>query len=506
MRIRLLTLGFLLLASFPLIAQVARDAVTVEIVDVPVFVTRGSVPVGGLTRDDFELYVNGKRQVIEYFDDTSRPAADYSPDLRDRRLFLVLLDLTFSPPHFLGRMQRAAGELIARSPDGDVFAVATISSRRGVTFATPFTRDRIALARAIGSLSATRSGDPLSLVMSSSEREMMTALAADRPERSEALFRDTTAGRMSGEALRDIWATQVFRAAEDQVVEFKELGRRLAGLSGQKHVVLLSDGFDSGERYRPTDAARTAREASFNYDNGFTTGSGLWLGGGSSRLMRGMDEMHEAFQTGDILLHAVEVRGLDSLMGSDALHALATGTGGRYVPGRNDLGGALSSLAGSLDHVYRLGFQPRMARAGQNTIRVKVRGLPRGTTVRHRQGFSGSAAPLDARDGLYLADVLLNDVPQSGTAVTLQLQQGTLDVTIPIGEIAAQLGPGKKAELLLYAFDARGSAIFFQRQLIEIPENASGTSSLEVALPDGAVVAKALLGVGSSLGFSRAAL
>ena len=58
----------LLLLAFPLAAQSVHDALTIEVVDVPVFVTRGNQPVAGLSAEDFELFVNGKPQAIDYFD------------------------------------------------------------------------------------------------------------------------------------------------------------------------------------------------------------------------------------------------------------------------------------------------------------------------------------------------------------------------------------------------------------------------------------------------------
>src|SRR2546423_420904 len=76
-----------------------RERVEVEIVDVPVYVTNNGAGVTGLTKDDFELFVNGKPQHIDYFDpiDFSAPApavASEQPaaprDIRDRRLFLLL--------------------------------------------------------------------------------------------------------------------------------------------------------------------------------------------------------------------------------------------------------------------------------------------------------------------------------------------------------------------------------------------------------------------------------
>src|SRR5688572_4756856 len=108
MRYRVLLPLFLLL-SFSLAAQPITETLTVEVIDVPVFVARGGSAVEGLTRESFELYVNGKRTPIEYFETVT--STDEASTLRERRLFLLLFDVAFSHPLSLPRAQRAAAQL-----------------------------------------------------------------------------------------------------------------------------------------------------------------------------------------------------------------------------------------------------------------------------------------------------------------------------------------------------------------------------------------------------------
>lgn len=506
MRLRILGPGLLLLVvALPLFAQSSvRDSVTIEVVDVPVYVTRGSQPVEGLTRDDFELRVNGRLQTIEYFDVVGGTGAEAAaPDsLRERRMFLLLFDLAFSPPHMLGRTQRAAAELIASSPADDVFAVATFSSRRGVWFATPFTRDRVALARAIGSLSNTRSGDPLSIVMSAGERETLMRTMADLPERAD-YFNASIAQRISGEALRDIFAWQAVRAAENQLINFEDLAQRLGALQGQKHVVLLSGGFDFGEQRYPWQAASNARNASFRNEERFPDIT-MW---GSSTLHRHLQDMHKAFQASGVVLHTLDIKGLQMHFGNDALYVLASGTGGRFMHNRNDLKKALVDITKSVSTSYVIGFRPpRDVRRGHNKISVKLVNRPRGVLVSHRKGFDGTPQRVDIGEGLYLADVVLNDVPQSGTAAALEIRGNTLRATIPMREVSAQLNGEGRAHLLVYVFNENGVGLAFHRQTIEVNKTATDERTIELTLPEGARVAKALLAVDESLGFSKVSM
>src|SRR5687767_2898884 len=101
-----------------------REEVTVEVVEVPVY-----VPVRDLTRDSFQLFVNGKPHPIDYFDvvDLAEPESEAAPasedaaprDIRRRRLFLLIFDLVFSRPAQLARGRKAALELITNAPSDD---------------------------------------------------------------------------------------------------------------------------------------------------------------------------------------------------------------------------------------------------------------------------------------------------------------------------------------------------------------------------------------------------
>ena len=61
-----------------------HESITVQVVDVPVYVFSQGKPIRNLTKNDFELYVNGKRQSIDYFDpiEFAPPAAaDWGKDI-----------------------------------------------------------------------------------------------------------------------------------------------------------------------------------------------------------------------------------------------------------------------------------------------------------------------------------------------------------------------------------------------------------------------------------------
>ncbi|HLJ73859.1 MAG TPA: hypothetical protein VKU62_04695, partial [Thermoanaerobaculia bacterium] len=112
----------LALAATTAQAQV-RETTTVEVVEVPVYVTAHGAPVTSLTRDNFALYINGKRQAIEYFD-----VVDYatlSPeqhDVRQRRLYMLVFDL-LSPPNALHRARTAALQFLDHAVGNETIGV-----------------------------------------------------------------------------------------------------------------------------------------------------------------------------------------------------------------------------------------------------------------------------------------------------------------------------------------------------------------------------------------------
>lgn len=490
---------FLLLSSSAL-AQPLHDSVSVEVVNVPVFVTRGEASVQGLTRDDFELLVNGKPQAIEYFDAVDANAAAPG-SLRERRLFLLLFDLAFARIQALPREQQAAAALVASAPPSDLFAVATYSTRGGVQFATPFTQDRVALARAIATLDATRSGDPLSIVITPGERTAL--IDREAPIDRDVWPRTSLADHLTGTAMRELWLAPALRNAEDQLLELTDLAGRLNSLQGQKHVVLLSEGFDRViPRATPIKVAALPGlgvETQVNSILSAETATEMM----NTRILPLARDLETSFQKSDVFLHTLDVTGAGTLMGGDALNMLASSTGGKYVHGTNEFGTALTRLAESYSHTYLLGFAPHDARRGMNTISVRLRNAPRGMKLQYRKGFSATRSQTDVNEGLYIADVLLNDVPQSGTAAKLEISGNTLIARVPMEPLAAQLRTNGVAEMLVYVFDEHGAAIGFHRQLVEVPSGATGEKTFEIPLPAGAKTAKALLRVDDSLGFSR---
>ena len=499
--IRRVALFLFLFASLSTTAQ-HRESVTVEVVDVPVYVVSGKEPVRNLTRDDFELFVNGKRTAIEYFDtvgDAASPGgAGARPVLRERRLFVLLFDLAFTRSYLSRRAQLAAIQLIDKAEPLDAFAIATFEAAAGLRYTLPFTHDRVALKTALQQLTARETYDPLSLVPTTTpttRAELLPNEPVD-PDEDEPVPAWTEAHDHSVTSEPSVEAMITPRGTEQAMrsstgsamlgcfVGLAALATNLSRIEGQKHVVMISEGFDI--------SAMNDYRAMVKGAVGLYTALQL-------------DEVFRAYQAAGVFLHTLDpagLRGVKESVGAGSLGILASGTGGQAMNDRNDLQLALTELKNAYSYGYVLGFRPVDARKGENKIVVKVK--RERVSVTHRRGFvPGSAGPMN---GLYLADVVMNDVPQTGLNPVMEIEHGHVRARLPMKQIAAQLGEEDDAELLVYLFDGKGRPVDFRRRAIAVTGNEVEVLDLQLGLPPGTYALKTLLRVGDSLGFTRANL
>jgi len=484
------------LAAVAAAAQV-REQVTVELIEVPVYVIGpGGQPLRGLTKEAFELRVNRRLQAIEYFDaiDFSAPVPKTATERprRERRLYLLLFDRANSMPGFLARAQRAAENAVANSsPETDLFAVATYTANNGVQFAAPFLSDRLAIRRAIQTLSMGQIGDPLGVAISPTERADLMAAAPE--QKSDDKFNNPELEAMlhGGAAMQEMQAQQQKYAIEDLLGNFGDLARRLAGLEGQKHVLYFSTGFRSSMVHGGMSPVPSGAMGS---------------GGIDARSSRILEEMFRQFRAAGVFLDAVDIAGLRPTAAkldpyeNDSLQLMAHGTGGEFVHNRADLGNALNELNSAQQVVYILAFRRGDRRDG--SIDVRVNGVPRGTRLSFRQGFSAPTRGTNV-DPLELADILTNDIPQSGFDLKVNTSATEVSVDVPREQIISLGGDNSVVEVLLYVFDAQGSVVLARGRKLRPDAPMAFRSSLDV--PRGHYVAKAVarLAGTAALGYAR---
>lgn len=503
----------LLLVTTPLFAQLS-ETVNVEVIQVPVYVVGpdGS-PIRGLKKDAFELYINGFPKPFDYFDpiDVAAPADEPRRE-KERRLYLLLFDLSCSEgdcrglPGRIARAQKAAAVAVQKSYlDTDLFAVATYTSNHGVEFATPFLRDRAAINRAITTLSRSATHDPLGLAISTSERAVwnrdvpvdITEQALVALEKDDFVAHEMATTMIGGLANQDVLREQSRQSAESELLEFAAIASRLGKLEGQKHVILFSQGFESKIVLGDSTKDYTGLKAQFGADG---------------RLMAQLEKTFNAFQSAGVFLNTVDILGLrlePQSGANETLQFLAHNTGGEFVRNRNDFSTAITDLTRRQQYVYLLGFDRRNLAWGK--IDIKVRGIPRGSRVSFRRGFSD---PVNNRqvDPLQLADIIVNDQPQTGVNMSIAVNGPAIFVGISRAELIPQIvDTDAWIETILYVFDKNGNAVVSRQKRIELDAKVRQQSGpivigQKLDLPKGNYVAKAITRIGgtSSVGFARA--
>src|SRR5207244_12329128 len=165
--------------------------------------------------------------------------------LRERRLYLLLFDLSFATPAKVVRAQRAAEESIKHSnPDTDYFAVGVYSAQHGVQFLSSFLRDRPSVLRALYTLHATKLHDPLGVAVSSAERstwvaarEKGVAVASEQESVADMLEGEMADAIRGGQANQETLRQQGANLIEYELDNLADAAARLGALEGQKHVL-----------------------------------------------------------------------------------------------------------------------------------------------------------------------------------------------------------------------------------------------------------------------------
>jgi VWFA-related protein len=530
-------LGILFLLASVAAAQ-THESITVQVVDVPVYVFSHGKPIRNLTKDDFELFVNGKRQTIDYFDPIefapSEPAASTQAektvvapppaDPRERRLFLLLFDLThrFSRPAVLTLARKSAITMVDRALPQDFFAVAT-HGMLGVKFVIPFTHDRDVIRRAILKLSPSGAHDALAISITDAERQSAEAwtAAAATGATGRAGNEDPMPEIMAGFGAEE--QQRAKNDAKEQIEDYSKLAKRLASLEGYKHVILFAQGISPALVTGATPELGLPQVPDLD-----------------PRQYHALDSMARSFQAAGVLFHTVDLgivepMNLDmtaapvymndpslmtnnsvrpasiqryDVLSNETLFTYAARTGGQFLHWTNDVPALLADLSSTVSAGYRLGFRPVNPRKGMNDIDVKVNNVPKGTTVSFRKGFSPTAEPPNTADALLLADIIQNDIPQSGTPPAFSFRtRPYIEVVVPARQLARELGVMKRASVFLYIFDDRGVAIAEWGKDVPILAGPRGDAVVrqKLTMPPGKYVAKALLRVGKSIEFSRIA-
>ncbi|HEX3109399.1 MAG TPA: VWA domain-containing protein [Thermoanaerobaculia bacterium] len=522
----------LLLVAGTASAQV-KESITVSYVEIPVTVVdRSGNPIRGLTAANFEIVDEGKKRDVSGFDTVDFASVDsvktVSPlNPAARRNFLIVFDMTFSSPHTIVRAQEAARSFVTRMvTKQDRVGVATVDVARGFRLLTSFTTDRKMVDAAIGSPQNFRALDPLQLAGAGFDKEM--------------LAQDQNDGGRAPSELRDI--ARIMDKEQDQYNRDKidrqlnllsGLSKVLRAVRGEKHILLLSEGFDS-RLIQGRDAGTTAQgeEEKQMVEQGMIWNVDSDNRYGSSSSLDLVRRMADLARRSDVIIDAVDIHGLrtdlDAREGvlkksNEGLHLLANSTGGTVFQNSNDLASSFERVIKSEEVRYVLAFQAPVSQPGKfHNLKVKLVNVPGGRAIA-RSGYYEAGSDTAAERTLSNAEIVVNDVPEDAVHVAALVapfatnsQNAQVPVIVEINGndiIGAVSGKNATLDLFTYAFDDEGLVRdeLYQRVALDLAKlgpalHASGVKYYAtLSLPPGKYAVKNLVRIVESdkKGFSR---
>ena len=352
--------------------------------------------VGNLRQEDFQLFDNGKPQVITRFSAQkakSEPPSEAGTSLEERRkidapgrryLAYVFDDIHTSFADLASARDAAARHLAALRSE-DWAGVFTTSGQVGLDF----TDDRAKLEGALKSLRPhpiaqgvrcpAMSPYTADQIVNQNDLESLSVATADAVNCAFGGIKDeVTLKRAEQQAKSTAFEVMSATSAETQSTfgVLREVLRRMAAAPGNRSIVLISPGF-------------------------------LLLSPGTRESM--MELTDQALRS-DIVVHTLDVRGLPTPMGaansmhssapvsqlrydkeqetgqSEVMSELAYSTGGTYFHNNNDLNEGFRRTADAPAFIYVLGFSPQKLDGKFHKLRVKLSGAEK-LTIQARQGY-----------------------------------------------------------------------------------------------------------------------
>ncbi len=363
----------------------------VRVVEVPVVVRDDHFrAVAGLTRDDFEVYDDGKKQAITVF--SAHSAAEPGRTPQPRFLALCFDDLHL-PPARLQLVKNAAERFVKTGlAPGDRVAVVRTSRSE----ASKFTSDAAALVDQIENVTAVpqlETGDSGQIHMLPHEAYQIANHLDPGDQVLHAKMAECSAltdprnpcreGMIAGIA-SGIW-DRARSGTVNTLGVIASVVESMAKLPGQRVVLLTSAGFLTGT------------------------------------LATDVDRLTNIAQRADVMINSVDARGQYSNVAGgtayDGAGVLASGTGGTFFHNDDDLEKGFREMGMAPAHSYMLGFAPAGKADGSfHKLKVQLTGK-KGYSVEARLGYTATAsapeAALSKLDREVMGSDTIEDLPAS---------------------------------------------------------------------------------------------
>jgi VWFA-related protein len=369
-----------------------------SVVLVPVRVNdRQGNAVGGLKKEDFQVFDNNKRQNISGFmvatSAPSKTAANLQPPggsyaaVGPRHFIIFLFDDMHLLSADLARTQQAATKILSTSLDsGDMAAVASISG----SVNSGLTTDRLKLRDAIMKLR------PQSLYRSTGSdcpnldyyhAELIVnehSIGALQAATEEAFNCNPGLTMPFAEALARSAATRAFAIGEQDnqvsLASLREIVHRVAALPGLSTLILVSPGF-------LTLTAQARNEESRIIDTAALSSITINALDARGLYTTELDASDRGTGSAQATQAKSEYRRSTMSFSENIMAELANGTGGTYFHNSNDLEGGLRRLSSTPEYLYLLEFYPHDSKQNGSYHRLKVKLSRAGLKVQARRGY-----------------------------------------------------------------------------------------------------------------------
>lgn len=464
-------LAFVLLLAAAAAQAQLKESITVQYIEVPVTVVdRVGNPIRGLTQANFEILDEGKKRPVAGFeavDFSTRDASAPPIAAAARRNFLLLFDLTFSAPSSLARAQVAAREFVTKLvTHDDRVAVASVDVTHGFRLLTSFTTDHALVDAAIANPTGYKTFDPLQLAGALLDREVTDFMNLPAVH---GIVSDPNPDAIAALNLEQDMYTR--NSVSRELTLLGGLTATLRAVRGQKHIVLLSEGFDP-RVVQGRDAGVSKEE---QQEQKFLETGEIWNVDnekrfGSSGALQLVDQLTQIARRADVTLDAVDIKGVrgqtDARTGyekktsNEGLHLLASATGGTVFQNSNSLTDDLRRALKAQEVVYLLAFQAPVSEPGLfHELKVKLFNVPGGRAVA-RSGYYETGGGSAAERALTNAEILVNDIPQDGVHVSSKVIPSAAQVPVILeingNDLVTGDEPVVTMQIYVYAFDASG--------------------------------------------------
>ncbi|MGE0043444.1 MAG: VWA domain-containing protein, partial [Vicinamibacterales bacterium] len=426
----------------PAVAAGQQFRASTELVLVDVIATRADGRLArDLTADDFEIFEDGRPQVVRQFEVVNlERASERNPDppgvfsnaAEPGAIFaLVLDDLLLQQRHTRDLRNWATRFVEEHVRPQDYLAVARTGGDSGLLLTT----DHELVAATIAQASGAPSFDVSRLTGSTDQA--VPVPGGDVPQLPDF----SELGLLDQDPATRIQAEQSL-ATLQQMVEY------LAAVPGRRKVVVF---FSQGVAF---DLEALASEQ-------------------SGRTLDAMRRLLAAARDGNVAIYTVDPRGLQGGQepalgpspvpaaadaGLDTLRDLATATGGRSTVATNEITAAFEEMTEENRFYYLVGYEPESS-AGTRARRIEVRTRVPGVTLLHRRAYApASAAARAARRAPVLAPLPSQGVQVALAPTVFPNQAGAASLAVPF-EVGRGLPDGTKVDYTLVAVDGQGKQV-----------------------------------------------